>query len=311
MILHDFIETLFKTGCFGRNKVKLVIALFSHADAAVYISESAAKSWLKKPGDTNGRSCRVATYFPENSVNEQKVIKYFKQHLKGTWKQLQNAFQKFEKENPSDLDFRVDLRTENPEKFYWSLLNQFQRILRLPETDMEDTDAVSVSASASNKMLSKDVRDYFLGAVRYFQIMEIINRTPPVLNREDSARINVFLDRVEVLITDKDNLDFTLYATIKHFIEALQIKALSLDACMNNRFGFGNDNASVNMGDDETPIFENPNKYNLPTEEDFSELLEEVADPIAFAGIIHRGWGHFRKIMNILFDEICSWPEEK
>lgn len=217
-------------------------------------------------------------------------------------------------------DFRIDLKTEDIEDFYWSLLNQFQRIFRLPESEQKvDGSATPVVVTPQKKLSSEQVRDRFLEAVQHFKIMEIINRRPPIFNRMDSATLNVFLRKIDVLISKYDNHNdsLSLYTSISTFTESLQIQALSIEATLNWTFDFDDENASINMEDDgkstknkkysKKKITRKLKKVKIP--ELSVELIANAEDPCSLIRIKVEKWANFRDEMNLPFHDISSWHD--
>lgn len=317
MTYGEYIEPLFSTGFFGKNKAEFGQRLFLAAGPIIAakkesgpgISISTVKTWLKHP-----EKCRVGSYFPDSVINEGQFIRFLKSYTKGhnMWQELQKAFLVRRSSNPTASDFCVDLNTEDSELFYWSLLNQFQRIFHLPETEQNVEDlTVPVLGMLHEKPLTERVRDIFLEDVRYFSIMEIINRKPVILNRTDSACMNTFLDKIDILAQNRCLDNTSLGTAINAFMKGLRIQALTLDAGLNSKFAFDDENASFNMEDDEDWAEGNEKQQELGIPELSLELILEAADPVALAELAVMEWGNFRDKMNRLIEYISSWRDKQ
>jgi len=154
------------------------------------------------------------------------------------------------------------------------------------------------------------IRDFFIAAAQQFKIMDSINRKPAILNRVDSTNLNIFLQEINSLLVGR-NCDSSLQAPIISFIGALQIQVLSLDATLNNRFGFDNDDASVNMEDDDEEFVKNGGQVNRMDLPEWSlELVQEASDPVHLLRTGISEWGNFRNEMNRLFEVIRTWKNK-
>lgn len=194
----EYIEILASTSLFGKSKVRFASDLFGAAAPSTEFSDEAVKTWI------NGtRSCRVGRYFPEMKMDDEQFIAYFRKRTKapGAWKKIQKAFSSEFTADIKNGNVCVDLATEDSEAFYWSLLNQFQRIFHLPESEREIKNSETpLITTPQRKLSSEEIRDLFLKATRACEVMDTINRKPAILSRDDSARLNAFLDRMDFLI---------------------------------------------------------------------------------------------------------------
>jgi len=308
MTFREYIEALINTGFFGKNKVKLGIKLFEvsgTADPKIIPSESAVKKWFVEK-----RDCSVERYFPGRKIDESGFINYIRSETKyrDALKKLQDSFRSLEPTNSMVEDFRIDLKTGSIEEFYWSLLNQFQRIFGLPESE-RDIDNRSMPMTPKSERSLEQLRDIFLNAVHHFNVMDIINRHPAILDRTDSTKLNVFLGEMDILVPDRDYHDNALFLSIRVFIEKLQIQVLSLDATLNNRFGI-DEEGSINMEEDNdyADDCDGFNPQGLP--ELSSELVMAADDPLSLLKIANDGWGKFRSEIGFLYQEICLWSAE-
>ena len=158
-----------------------------------------------------------------------------------------------------------------------------------------------------NKGLQEQIQDKFIKLIEEFNIMNIINRKPAVFNRDDSSNLNVFLRKLDVIITNpyKSNSDsFDIYENIKIFKNMLRIETMTIDAGLNNRFSFEDDSALINM-EDEGELLESKipaNTFGIP--EITQELILESVNPIGVMNIGIREWGNFRNEINLLYKKI-------
>lgn len=307
MTLGEYIGTLYSTGLFGKNKAKFGTNLFNAAslNKKVKFNEETVKVWI-----SGKRNIRVKDYFPDGSIDESQFIDYLKQGAKspGLWKELQKVFWALKPDDSMTWDCCIDLETENSDVFFWSLLNQFQRILQIPVSEFNGNNtAVSVSAPLQIEVSPGQIRNMFLEAIHQYRIMGIINRNPPILDRHDSACLNAFLGKTNSMVFNCNPQSSPLYASIKSFIDALQFQVLSLDATLNNRFGFDDETAAINMDNDNDLDEDNANLNRLNLPELSIELIADADDPVNLLKIAVEDWGNFRSKMNILFDDISSW----
>ena len=171
--------------------------------------------------------------------------------------------------------------------------------------------ASNIEPVKNEKSDAEQVRDFFVAAAQQFKVMESINRKPAILNRTDSANLNIFLREIEHLISGR-NLDSSLQIPIDNFTRALELKVLSLDATLNNRFGFENDAASCNMEEDDSDSAEGHEWVNRAGLPEWSiELVKAAEDPIYLLKMGISEWGNFRNEMNLLFETICAWKDDK
>lgn len=223
-----YVDLLAGTGFFGKRRIEIGNDLFMAAGSCVEFSESAVKTWL------NGtRSCKVGSYFPKGSIDEVQFISYFRRRTNAhnRWKHLQRAFGTIEEAGTASGDFCVDLDTDDPAVFYWSLLNQFQRIFHLPESEREVNSSTESMLSVSQKKLSvEQVRNIFLDLVDRHNVIEILRKEHATLNRADSTNLNIFIDKMDLFAANIHVTDHPLYMSIAAFTEILRLQALSLEA---------------------------------------------------------------------------------
>ena len=309
MTLREFVDVFQNSKRFGTNKSSIVKGLFRAAGCYEPPSESAIKSWLKPNSD---RNCQVSRYFRDNSINETKLVSHFRNSTPSDiWRILQGLFRDFMLQTPDDLEFCIDLTTNNADVFYWSVLNQFQRILHIPETERREE---NVNSACNNLPMSLRAHHYFIDSINCYQIMDIINRTPPVLNRYDAGSIHLFLDKLDGLLAHKEEIELTLYSLINSFVGHLRVQALRLDAELVGMNDIEDNNAVVNMDDEDSPYESAPvpnrtGMYNTDNPDELNELLSLAEDPVRLFGTIIRGWKEFQYYMNRLYQEISKWHE--
>lgn len=224
---------------------------------------------------------------------------------------IQNAFQALDS---TDKDFCVNTKTDDRDVFFWSLLNQFQRVLGLPESEREKKDlseqlekeqTMSAAEILQDGLSSEQIRNIFLEVSHRYKIMEIINKTPPILNHNDSTILNTFASQMEKLLCM-----YAIPPNIRGFIESMELLAMFLEANLNIRFGNSNEIASINMANDRLR-FRDKIKYELrakllgipkltPT------LIENSADSRYLYRLAIENWENFRDQMNFLFKDISS-----
>ena len=338
MTFRKYIETLYYTHLFGKNRLLFARELFCVAitkpDSEP--AESTINSWYYK-----GKRSDIKRYFQNGLVDKSGFIDYFKKKTKdhGSWKIIQDAFSKVER----DKSFRVDLETENCDVFFWSLLNQFQRIFGLDESEWEKRDppkqeekgqTISVAETLQDGLSPKQMREWFLDAADRYRIMEIINKKPAIYGWIHSAYLNLFLKEMDPLILNCARRNDALCASIISFINSLYRKAEILERNLSKRFDFEDETASFNM--------ENDNEVTADSEADLNSLeLPKLSDVIkaAVADIIVGGndnddddndddnivdddyilnllkldkkpWGAFRREMCTLYDKIFLWQDK-
>ena len=152
MTLELFTSTLISTGYFGASKDALITDLFKHAGNTHDLSESTASKWRQ-----GKRNCKPKKYFPEETVEEMQFIDRLRSRTKapGAWRQVQQAFKDIEASNDPPSCFNTEIydspscvntETNDPDIFYWSLLNEFQRLFKLPESDCPYVEAENGSS---------------------------------------------------------------------------------------------------------------------------------------------------------------------
>lgn len=145
-----------------KNQHDVVIDLFQACGTQREVPSETAKSWLKK--GAGHRNCTIKDYFPEKKLNEAGFIGFFKNRGNSNWKELQTYFASINDDNV------IDLNTNIENDFYWSLLNQFQKIHNLP---LSEKPLVSGDASICNVMI-----EIFKDSVEYYRITDFISWNP-------------------------------------------------------------------------------------------------------------------------------------
>jgi len=170
----------------------------------------------------------------------------------------------------------------------------------------------SMTKPNNTKTQAEQLQALFLMAIHEYKVMDIINRKPAILNRLDSADLNNFLRDIDTILPAYNSCGGLLRASIESFSNALLIQVLSLDATLNNRFSFEDENASVNMEDTDTDLAETDevkNRLELP---EFSlELIESAEDQFRLLRTGISEWGNFRDDMNRLFERIRLWSDKE
>lgn len=330
MTWSTFISAIKQSEVIKDSSPKIVIKLFDAARSPIDCSESAAKSWLN-----GNRNCKTARYFPNGKlIDEKAVFKIFRDRPEQILKKLQQIFRE-----GKDADSPIDVNTKNMDVFCWSLVNQFLDILGLQRLDIpSDNNSSAFEGSTPADICENDVsegsppadicetespneptnakekqmQESFLTSVREYKVMEIINRKPAILNRYDSESFNVFCDQIRPLVPGGSSLN-SLESLIEIFADCLLRRVLSLDARLNNQFGYDDENASVNMEKSDTGSDEHIRKLKgLGVPELTDELLAETEDSLGLIKLISDNeWGKFRIHMNFLYDKIRCWDVSK
>lgn len=342
MTFGEYIEALKTTGLYGKSKVRIVRILFKKAGSCIVrngskdeLPDSTIYSWT-----SGSRNCEIAEHFP-NDLDCDGLFSYLKTNGIESWKNIQGTFKSYKTANSENANYLIDLETNDPEKFFWSLVNQFCRLLRLPRLEsIEENSATPVTRIQKNELSPVELRYIFLQLAECYGIMDIINREPPNFNREDSAYLNIFTRQIVSHIDICHEHNHLLYIFINSFYEQLQIQAFSLDGELNKELGWDNNDTSVyiNMDtgdtikieveedsldeieDDEADEIEdddededdddyiNWDQLNIP--ELNGELIAQAADQLRLTAIYFEEWEDFCKKMNILYNCISSWQEK-
>lgn len=251
MTYREYITALVSTGLFDKNKAHLGTDIFNTlnmTDPYTKVSESAVKKWMD-----GSRSCNKRSYFPDGKVNTTGFINYLTGKTKDcdSWKRIQDAFISMDESIKKAVDFRVDLATDDNDVFFWSLINQFQRIFGLTETPYNEHDLSVRNAIAVQRNLSiEDLRNEFIGYCRHYKIMGIIKRNPPKLTIVDAMAMEDFVHGIDSVIRMCKKTDDKLYSVICDFKDKIELISLEVYANINSRFNQGDPNASYNMAED-------------------------------------------------------------
>jgi len=127
MKLSEYTSAIISTNFFIGGQTQLIIDLFEAAGASAYVGDDAAKSWVN-----GSRRCKTRFYFPSDEIDDSGFINFIQSRTATSWRTLQEAFQSKGNDSQTSADYIVNYTTDNQKIFYWSLLNQFQRIFRLP-----------------------------------------------------------------------------------------------------------------------------------------------------------------------------------
>jgi len=142
---------------------KIVMELFKEAGASAYVLKETAKSWLKPDGKGH-RNCRIHDYFPEDKLDETHFIKYLQIRVNTSWKALQEIFRSI------NDDGIIDVNTDNPDVFYWSLLNQFQKIYNLPLSEPDKSNDMDTKHHYQESIISTDTSPVVLNTTGITEI---------------------------------------------------------------------------------------------------------------------------------------------
>ena len=187
MELIDYIKPI-QFYCNYKSQHGVVIDLFKACGAQIEILTDTAKSWLKN--GAGHRNCKIEDYFPEKKLNETGFIGFFKNRGKSNWKELQASFAAINDDNV------IDLNTNIENDFYWSLLNQFQKIHNLP---LSEKPLVSGDASICNAMI-----EIFRDAVEYYHITDFISWDPALF---EFRNININYDLRQLAADFVDDIE--------------------------------------------------------------------------------------------------------
>lgn len=163
MLLREYINTLHKF--IGSSRPQIVIELFEEAGANHSpIPLETAKSWLKPEGKSH-RKCRTQDYFPDGKLNEDRLINYLQSNIDTSWRKLQELFCPINKEGI------VNVNTDKAEVFYWSLLNQFKNILKLPLFESDIRNATDGTFSSPEDATCEDTSSNIIDAENITEIV--------------------------------------------------------------------------------------------------------------------------------------------
>ena len=145
MTFRDYVFTIIGTNFFHKGQVRFIKSFFDAAGTVLDPNEPTIKTWLRKK---NPQVCTIEDYFPKGAIDEKGFTAFFSSKMGASWTKLQDAFRLIKKND--DL---VDVDTNNPDVFYWSLLNQFQRIHKLDLSEMPDSLGVQDDALEKDRSL--------------------------------------------------------------------------------------------------------------------------------------------------------------
>lgn len=277
MTFGEYFEILVSTGLFGKSAPKLVRAFLASSGACLKgngenatISDRTISAWL------NGeRNFKTERYFPDGNIDTDQLIKFFRRKINAnkSWEIIQQAFLSQKQEGSLCEDYQVDLQTNSRDKFIWSLINQFQMIIGLPESKLTDKNsAAPVTVSPKRELSPGELRHIFLQLSECYGIMDIINRDPPNFNRHDSAALNVFARQIDSQIDICYAYNNPLYIFINSFSKQLQIQTMTLEFGLNHKYSWGCNKASAGIN------MENGEAVEIESEDDFEEddLVYEI-----------------------------------
>lgn len=183
MTFRDYIGVIAGTKIFIGGQEQFVIDLFKNAGAIIAVEGDTAKSWLK-PEDSKGyRNCRIRNYFPKDTVDETGFINFLSNRANTSWPKLQKEFHSISN------DCIVNLDTDDSEIFYWSLLNQFQKIHRLPLSEMPAKKMVRLFKNAIENC---EIAVFFEDAANFSDDADVSGRIADFLNILNADIIDPF-----------------------------------------------------------------------------------------------------------------------
>lgn len=186
MTFRDYIITI--TKFYTKSQIDMVFQIFAAAGCSQDIPTDTAKSWISS--GKKERHCTIKDYFPNGKIDESNLIYFFKSSIKTDWKKLQDAFRSIGNDNI------VNMSTNEEDVFFWSLLNQFQKIHNLPLSKKGSTPNTS---TFNNEMIT-----IFKEATEYYRIVDFISYAPTSIS----------------FIAKTSNCDMPKLAT--HFIEEIK-----------------------------------------------------------------------------------------
>jgi len=229
MTLKDFTGAMVEADLFVGSQASLLVALFKASGSLIgeNISEQTAKSWI-----SGTRQCKVKEHFPNESIHESEFIRYINRRTSGDgWKKLQEAF-RARVALQSDGDCIINFNTEKQRVFYWSILNQFQKLLRLPLSEdpvtamvktfkqliednrlqtnfIDNSPSLNVDPGVYMEGLMKEVDEVFSKENGFYEFME--------------KEAKGYLDRYIVEVYGKDVDDFySIPDRVRAFVQSVE-----------------------------------------------------------------------------------------
>lgn len=227
MTFRDYIITI-HSHCCCKSQHETIIKLFQAADAQNEVVPETAKSWLKN--GKGHRNCNIKDYFPKDSLNETGFINFFESRIKSDWKKLQTEFLSINNDNI------IDLHTDIAKDFYWSLLNQFQKIHNMPLSKMP--------IELKDTSVCNEIVNIFKEAAEFYHITDFITRNPalldfklPNMNYDLQKLVTRFIEEIEynIITLFTPYKDEMVYIKISRFIFLIK-EYLSLISTSNNIF---------------------------------------------------------------------------
>lgn len=197
--------------CGCKSQHETIVKLYQAAGAQQEVVPETAKSWLKRG---NGhRNCTIKNFFPKAKLNETGFIDFFETRVNSDWKKLQTAFSSIDNDNI------VDLHTDIVEDFYWSLLNQFQKIYQLPLSKKPIT--------LNNTSICNEIIKTFKETAEFYHIADFIAREPAFLefknldmNYDLRKSAEQFIEEIEycIIVLFRPYENEIVYIKISRFI---------------------------------------------------------------------------------------------
>lgn len=306
MTLEEYTGAIVSVATTKISKAKIVVEIFDAGKSFKIVSEDTANRWL-----SGSRNCQIRRYFPDAKINNTEgIYKYFRNRKEAFLIDLKKTFRQI------NTDKIVKCDTDDMDEFCWSIVNQFAALFDLQWPDQPTTNAPiarvpSTSPIVPNKMSSKQMCAEFVEIIEERKIMRIINRKPPIMRRNDSTTLNVFVNHIEKILIkpNENNKRCIAYADIYRFYEILRIEALSIEANLNWRFDYEDASASIDLDKGGSPIEPKRASGLADIPELTKELILESDDPLGLLEMEIREWGNSRDELNYLYNRIRERAE--
>ena len=309
---------------------ELTAKLFEVVNDELLITDDMVSNWLKGNNHSYRKQLKDGRGF--KPFNDDKFIEFIKDRTNQTWKDIQLGFSKYSFEHSV-----IDYETTDVNVFLKSMVNQFKEIIGYPYK-IDSTNQLDIK----RVITLGQMKDVFIEIIDHYNSMNIINRNPPVLYRNDSIALNISQQNIEKHIIrpcKQNHGDTILYRDIETFFDSLLFRTLSIEATFNRYFEYEDETASINMDTHQRHtkfkekekqkeisqlsikdvIAASTNKYDEYDEcdendDDEADIEIDIKDVIYGLSVIEslqEEWGNFRKKMNILYDKICKCVIEK
>lgn len=187
-------------GCIAKfiigSQANIITDLFKEAGAIKPVEEDTAKSWLRR--ERSNRQCRIRDYFLNDKLDEKYFIKFLKDRVNTSWEKLQETFRSI------NDDKIVDIYTVNQGDFYWSLLNQFQKIHGLPLSEKPTSSIGDDYPNLQDSFSHKEMIRIFKEIAECYHVADFINRNPSMIyfknlnmNYDLLSLVTRFIDEIQ------------------------------------------------------------------------------------------------------------------